>query len=361
MAIYVTAPFLPPRDEYEKILKTVWKSERIANYGPLTREFEAAAKEYLNVPFFHFLTNGTLALQLLLRGVIGNDRNAEIITTPFSYVATTSAILWEGYKPVYADIDSETLCISPENVRSLITPRTRAILAVHVFGIPCAVEEIELIGREYNIPILYDGAHAFGVVYKGKSLLSYGNASICSFHATKPFHTGEGGCVITHDEKLSSWIELAKRFGHHGDNHYILGINAKPTEFQAAMGLVNLSHFADVVQKRKEAADEYTSILNHPNISIVKPQGDIVHNYAYFPVLFQNEETLLRVKSALEHADIFPRRYFFPALNTLPYVPGHYRCPVAKDIASRILCLPLSHKLTTNHIQKISDIILRNI
>jgi dTDP-4-amino-4,6-dideoxygalactose transaminase len=353
--IYVTKTFLPPQEEYERYINEIWKSGQITNNGPLLKEFEKRVKSYLSAENFLFLGNGTLALQIALQAL--DITEGEIITTPFSYVATTSAILWEHLTPVYVDIDSRTLNIDPAKIEAAITDKTKAILAVHVFGNPCDVESIEKIAKKHNLKVIYDAAHAFGVRYKGKSLLDYGDISICSFHATKLFHTIEGGGIISRDAAVHDKAELMRRFGHNGDEHYMLGINAKASEFQAAMGLCNLNYIDDNILKRQEATELYDKKLNRlfqrPAI-----HSQAHYNYAYYPVLLQNEAELERVVNRLKDINVFPRRYFYPSLNKLPYVPNAEDCPVSEDIATRILCLPLYADLEQKDIERICEALI---
>ena len=354
--IFVTKTFLPPIDEYQTYINEIWKSNQLTNQGPLLREFEEKTADYLGVENFHFLTNGTIALQIALRAL--DITGGEVITTPFSYVATTSAILWERCKPVYVDIDPETLCIDPKKIEASITERTKAILPVHVFGKPCDIEAIEKIAKKHNLKVIYDGAHAFGVKYKGKSLLSYGDISICSFHSTKPFHTIEGGCIITKDDHISKKVELLKRFGHTGDEHFRLGINAKSSEFQAAMGLCNLKYIEKIIRKRKTASQLYNSQLDR-FFQSPKINEDTVYNYSYYPITFKNEKMMLDIKQKLEKQNIFPRRYFYPSLNTLPYLDEKQNCPISEDIANRILCLPLYESLKEDTIKKVCEVVIK--
>lgn len=353
-AVNVTKSFLPPLTEYEEYLKQIWDNTQLTNQGPLLKEFEAKAKEYLNIANFHFVTNGTLALQIALRVLDVSD--GEIITTPFSYVATTSSILWESCTPVFVDIEPQTFCIDPSKIEAAITPKTKAIMPVHVFGYPCDVEKIEEIARQHNLKVIYDGAHAFGTMYKGKSLLSYGDISICSFHATKPFHTIEGGCIIAKDDEINSKIELIKRFGHHGDEHFMLGINAKASEFQAAMGLCNLKYIEEIIEGRRNVAELYDSLLGE-KVNRPEANADTKYNYAYYPVVFETNQELLRVTEELTALNIFPRRYFYPSLNTLPYISSAAPCPVSEDISDRILCLPFYADLEEAIVKKIARVI----
>jgi dTDP-4-amino-4,6-dideoxygalactose transaminase len=354
--INVTKTFLPPLEEYEGYLKGIWERDHLTNQGPLLYELQNKLKDFLDVPSLHVVSNGTIALQLALRAL--DITEGEIITTPFSYVATTSAILWERCRPVFVDIEPETFCIDANKIEAAITKDTVAIMAVHVFGNPCDVEQIEAIAQKHNLKVIYDAAHAFGVTFRGNSLLSYGDVSICSFHATKVFHTIEGGCIIAKDPHVDEKIELLKRFGHNHDEHYMLGINAKASEFQAAMGLCVLGHFDEVINSRREAVELYRSYLGE-KLQTLKVRDDTEYNYAYFPVVFETEEKALEAIDRLQSQDIFPRRYFYPSLNRLPYITGEAACPVSESIATRILCLPLFVGLKEKEIKKICDLVIQ--
>lgn len=357
MSIYVTKSFMPPIEEYNKYIADIFARGVLTNQGPNVQDLQKKLSEYLGVNNFHYVTNGTIALQLALAALDIND--GEIITTPFSYVATTSSILWQRCKPVFVDIEPDNFTIDVERIESAITPKTRAILAVHVFGYACNVEKIQQIANKHNLKVIYDGAHAFGANYNGKSLLSYGDISTCSFHATKLFHTIEGGACIVRDKTVSDKLELQKRFGHQGDNHYMLGINAKQSEFHAAMGLANFPYIDKIIENRKQVSETYDSLLNG---CVIRPKAQIglKYNYAYYPVVFKNETELLKVFSALNEQDVFPRRYFYPSLNKLTYVQGN-KCPVSEDITSRIACLPLYVGLEKEHVQKISQVVKDNL
>lgn len=360
MRINVTKSFLPPREDFDKYVDQIWQSDQLTNQGKLLKQFESAAATWLNVErsSFHFVTNGTVALQVALKAL--NIDGGEVITTPFSYVATTSAILWERCTPIYIDINPQTFCIDADKIEERITSKTRAILAVHVFGNPCDVEKIDKIAKKHNLKVIYDGAHAFGVKYNNRSLLSYGDVSMCSFHSTKLFHTIEGGAIIAKDKFISEKVELIKRFGHNADEHLTLGINAKASEFQAAMGLCNLEYIDQIIENRKQLSDIYTQELDNC-VKIVNIGGDVSYNYAYFPVVFDNESTLQKVFRALEEHDVFPRRYFYPSLNKLPYVSGNQECPISEDISRRIACLPLYSDLDTEKVREIARIIKRTL
>lgn len=352
--INVTKTFLPPLDQYRKYLDRIWESGQITNQGSVVEELESRLKTYLDVPQLQLVANGTLALQLALQ-TLGIKRG-EIITTPFSYVASVSAILWEGHKPVFVDIDEEMLCIDPKKIEAAITPRTKAILAVHVFGNPCDVEAIDEISKKHSIPVIYDAAHTFGVRYKEKSLLDYGDVSICSFHATKLFHTIEGGAVVSRDPNVNKKLDLTKRFGHLGDDHRALGINAKMSEPHAAMGLCNLDHVDGIIKKRKQVSDLYTKLLGK-RFKRPKRREGTNYNYSYYPIMFESEDELMKKNAALQAQDVYPRRYFSPSLNKLPYLRSQQSCPVSEDIARRILCLPLYADLSEQDIIRICKVL----
>lgn len=352
--IYVTQSFMPPIEEYEAYLQSIWNRGYLTNNGPLALEFQDKITQYLGVDNFQFVANGTIALQLALNAL--NITSGEVITTPFSYVATTSAILWERCTPVFVDIDAKTFNIDTSKIEAAITPQTKAILAVHVFGNPCDVEAIEVIAKKHGIKVIYDAAHAFGVRYKGKSLLAYGDMSTCSFHATKLFHTIEGGGIVIQDTAFADKVELIKRFGHNGDDHKILGINGKASEFQAAMGLTNLKHIDSVIDSRKHVIKRYDQQLKD-TFQVLELASDTEYNYAYYPIVLESEDKLLSTISKLNENNIFPRRYFYPSLNTLPYIENANNCPVSEDIAKRIMCLPLYVGLEDSIIDNICEII----
>lgn len=352
--MFVTKSFLPPLGEYEFYIKKIFENGQLTNQGPLLKELEEKLKTFLGVENFHYVTNGTIAIQLALK-VLGIEEG-EIITTPFSYVATTSSILWERCTPVFVDIEPDNFTIDADKIEAAITPKTKAIIAVHVFGYACNIEKIENIAKKHNIKVIYDAAHAFGSLYKGKSLLSFGDISTCSFHATKLFHTIEGGACIVKDKAVSDKLELIKRFGHQGDEHFCLGINAKQSEMNAAMGLANFPYLKEIMSNRKRICDLYDSQLQG-HIGRPKKQEDIVYNNAYYPVLFKDEKELLAVFMALNEKQIYPRRYFYPSLNKLPYLKDAASCPISEDITKRIACLPLFNDMTDEQVQRVCDIL----
>jgi dTDP-4-amino-4,6-dideoxygalactose transaminase len=352
--INVTKTYLPNFDDYTATLKRAWDKAWLTNNGELVQELETNLKNYLGVEHFLFTNNGTVVLQMALKAL---GITKEVITTPFSYVATTNVILWEGSKPVFVDIDPNTFCIDITKIEAAITPNTQAILATHVFGIACDVDAIEAIAKKHNLKVIYDAAHAFGCVYKGKSLLSYGDISTCSFHATKLFHTGEGGCVIANNSEVANKLMLYRQFGHVYDDYYSVGINAKNSEFHAAMGLCVLPNIEAIIEDRKRISLLYdaslASILQRPTV-----QKELNYNYAYYPVVFKSEEELLKVVEEFKQHQIAGRRYFYPSLNELPFIEKQ-SCPVSEDISRRVLCLPFYYGLEDVHINLIINIITK--
>lgn len=358
MNITVTKPFLPPYAEFQVYLKGIWEREWLTNNGPLVNELELKLKEYLGVDHLLFLGNGTIALQIAIRVL---DLHGEIVTTPFSYVATTSSIVWERCRPVMVDICPRTLNIDPNKIEQAITEKTTAILATHVFGNPCAVDEIAGIAKKHGLRVIYDAAHAFGTVYKGRSLLAYGDIATCSFHATKLFHTIEGGAVITPDAEVLKGMALMRNFGHKSLTEFDgIGINGKNSEMHAAMGLCILNYIARILDARGKLCRRYASHLNGLPVTFQEIAPDTQYNYAYFPMIFEKESMLLRVLEQLSLNNIYPRRYFYPCLSELPYVNGQ-SVPIAEDISRRILSLPLYHTLSDEEIDMICRLIKRSM
>lgn len=355
--INVTQTYLPNQDEYSAILKEAWDNSWITNRGELVQRLENNIKDKFNITNMIATTNGTLPLQIAIKAL---ELTGEIITTPFSYIATTSSIIWEGCKPVFVDIDSETLNIDPLKIASKITDKTSAILATHVFGNPCEIEKIELLAKKYNLRVIYDAAHCFGVSYNGKSIFEYGDISTCSFHATKIFHTGEGGALFTTNNELYDKLFYHHNFGHNGpENFQGKGVNAKMSELQAAMGLAVFPYFDDILQKRKSLYKLYTKLLSN-HVDFQKITAETLYNHSYMPVIFKSENELLLVQKALNKHHIFPRRYFYPSLNTIEYVNGA-EMPISESISKRILCLPLYYDLTNENVNHICELILENV
>jgi dTDP-4-amino-4,6-dideoxygalactose transaminase len=335
--INVTKTFLPPQEEYQTILKRAWEIGWMTNRGVLVKELENSLKSILGISNIIATTNGTLPIQIAIKAL---KLTGEIITTPFSYVATTSSIVWEGCKPVFVDIHPEYLTIDETKIEAVITTNTSAILITHVFGNPCHVEAIETIAKKYKLKVIYDSAHCFGVNYKGQSIFNYGDISTCSFHATKIFHTGEGGALFCKSKYFDKMYNH-HNFGHDGlEAFHGLGINAKMSESQAAMGLAVLPYIKIIFKERKKVFDFYEKNIDFTNLKKIKIREGTDWNYSYYPVIFENESQLLKAKLILQQKNIFPRRYFFPSLNTLPYVT-YISCPISEYIATCILCLPI--------------------
>ncbi len=355
--IPITKPFLPPVEDYEMFVKGIWQRNWLTNNGPLVNELELKLKQYLGLPYLLYVTNGTIALQLAIKALA---LKGEVITTAYSFVATTSSIVWEGCKPVLVDIDPQTLNIDPDKIEAAITPRTTAILATHMYGNPCDVESISYIAHKHNLKVIYDAAHCFGTSYKGKSIFAYGDISTTSFHATKLYHTTEGGAVFSQDPRLITKMAYMRNFGIDGhENFACLGINAKNSEFHAAMGLANLKYIDAILDKRKSDTLLYQEQLADMEIQRPLIAGEVQYNYAYYPVIFSSEEMLKKTAYRLTSHCVFPRRYFYPSLHTLPYV-DRYECSQSLDIAKRTLCLPMYHDLKPQEIRFITTLLLRS-
>jgi len=356
--IAVTKSFLPPLAEYQAQVKRAWDNHWLTNRGELVLELEAKLKDYLNVHHIIIMNNGTIPLQIALK-LFGNG--GEIITTPFSYVATTSAIVWENCKPVFVDIHPEYLTIDEEKIEAAITPQTTAILATHVFGNPCHVVAIEAIAAKHKLTVIYDAAHCFGVRYNNESVFNFGDVSTCSFHATKLFHTGEGGAVFCNDRSIFDKLFYSHNFGHNGPlDFHGLGINGKISELHAAMGLAVFPHMQSIIEDRKKVVELYNDQLNFEKLRPLKIRQGTEWNYSYYPVIFESETVLLKVQAALNAQQISPRRYFYPSLNTIPYTQGA-KMPVSELVASQILCLPLAAAMDMNDVSKIIRIINENL
>lgn len=351
----VTKTFFPPISRLNAYLQRVYENGWLTNRGELVLELEEKLKQYLGVSELLITNNGTIPLQMALKCLDNTLGDSEIITTPFSYVATTSSIVWEGFKPVFVDIDPLYLTIDEKQIEQAITPKTRAILATHVFGNPCNVTEIERIAKKHNLTVIYDGAHCFGVTYNGSSIFNYGDISTCSFHATKLFHTAEGGAIFTQNPDLFHKLFYSHNFGHNGPLEFHgLGVNGKISELQAAMGLSVFECMDEIIMGRKAACELYLDSLSGTHLQTLALRPGTVWNYSYFPVVFEDEKTMLSAQNKLNSMDIFPRRYFYPSLNKLPYL-DYTPMPVSESIASRILCLPLYHNIEPETILKITQ------
>lgn len=356
--IAVTKPYLPPFEKYTEYLKGIWERQWLTNNGPLVIQLENELKKYLNVKHLLFTNNGTIVLQMALHLL---EKKGEVITTPFSYVATTNAILWEGFTPVFVDINNKDFNIDATKIEAAITSNTVAIMATHVYGNPCDIETIEAIAGKHKLTVIYDAAHSFGAKYKGKQILSYGDIATCSFHTTKVFHTIEGGCIICKDAETENNLKLMRSFGHLGDEYFAVGINGKNSEFHAAMGLCNLPDLPQIIAKRKVFYEYYNHTLKGLPLQIPQTLEGTEYNYAYYPVVFETEEKLLLAKKLLGESNIFPRRYFFPSLNKLPFINNNNECPVSEKVSLTALSLPFSIELEFSDIDNIVAIIKKAI
>lgn len=359
--IPVTKPYLPPLDSYIKKLECIWENGWVTNNGSLTKELTNSLNQHLNVPNIELVANGTLALQLAIKAL---GLKGEVITTPFSYVATTTALIWEHCNPVFVDIEEKTFCIDAHKIEQAITERTTAILATHVYGYPCEVEKIEKIAKKYSLKVIYDGAHAFGVKLNGQSILSHGDATTLSFHATKLFHTNEGGAVVCTDKALTEKVSLLKKFGHIGEEKYLeAGINAKMSEPHAAMGLCVLPMIDKIIACRRGISDHYDLLLSGYGLIRPKASLGLEYNYSYYPVIFSSNSQMLQIRHALINQGIMPRRYFYPSLNTLKYLEPKSKqsCPISESIAARVLCLPLYYGTEHQDIIKICNVITEEL
>ncbi len=352
--INVTETFLPELSLYNQYIQEVWETKWLTNRGKLLKELEANLKDYLSVSNIIVMNNGTVPIQIALK-LLANQ--GEVITTPFSYVATTAAIVWENCKPVFVDIHPEYLTIDETKIEQAITPNTTAILATHVFGNPCDVEAIEAIAKKHKLAVIYDAAHCFAVNYKGKSIFEYGDVSTCSFHATKLFHTGEGGAAFCNDEDLFAKIYYSHNFGHNGPlDFHGLGVNGKISELHAAMGLSVLPSMWHILADRKRVVTDYDNHLDFSKLNKMKIREGADWNYSYYAVIFNSEEELLAVQKKLNEQSITPRRYFYPSLNTIKYTEGA-EMPISESISSRILCLPLFEGLEESSLERICNIV----
>ena len=352
--INVTKTYLPEKEKYKKYVDKIYENGWITNNGPLVRELEKRLAEFLGVKNIVLVANGTVALEIAYRTLSIKDY---VITTPFSFVATTSSLVTNGLKPIFADINPDTLNIDPENIKNAITKNTSAIVPVHVFGNGCEVEEIEQIAKENNLKVIYDAAHAFDVKYKGQSILNYGDISTLSFHATKLFHTIEGGALIINDDELVQKARYLINFGiENQESIPELGTNAKMNEFEAAMGLALLDDMEMLGLKRKEIYEKYQQGLKGV-VQLQLQNHNSTQNCSYFPIILKDDRQTKLVQKTLNTQDIYPRKYFYPSLNTLSYIEPKQDMPVSMDISGRILCLPIYPDLGDKEQSKIIQVI----
>lgn len=358
--IFVTRPLLPPLEEYQLKLKQIWDNKWLTNYGPLEHEFQSNLKKLFDAENVELFANGHTSLDLAIKSL---DLDGEVITTPFTFASTTQAIIGNNLKPVFADVEKDYYNLNPENIESLITEKTSAIIPVHVFGNPCEVKKIEKIGKEYDLKVIYDAAHAFGVKVDNESIVNFGDISMLSFHATKVFNTIEGGALIFNDKKLSYKLKALKNFGITPDKEEVryLGKNGKMNEFEAAMGLCNLNKIEDIFYQRSLIYNKYLECLedleDSGDLKLIRPQNNVFYNYAYFTIKLNSIEERDYLYGKLAEYNVFARKYFYPPCNEFPAYDFDRNTPIAKDISNTILSLPLYIGLSLDDVNQISKII----
>ena len=361
--IYVTQPFLPPLEEFIPYLEQIWESKRLTNAGPFHQQLERALCDYLGINHISLFTNGTIALVTALQAL---RITGEVITTPYSFVATAHSLLWNGIKPVFVDIDPVTLNLNPEKIEAAITPHTTAIMPVHCYGHPCDVSRIQEIAGNYNLKVIYDAAHAFGVQCHGGSLLNHGNLSVMSFHATKVFNTFEGGAIVCPDAKTKQHIDHLKNFGFVDEVTVVThGINGKMSEFNAALGLLQLKYIDQAIARRREIEQQYRDAFRDVNgLHCLHILTDTVANYGYFPVLVKTGYVLSRdqLYHRLREENIMVRRYFYPLISEFSVYKGmpsaaRENLPVATQISREVLCLPIHPALKDDDVSQIIELV----
>lgn len=363
--ITVTKPFLPSLEEFTPYLQQIWDNGQLTNNGPFHRQFERELAEYLGVKYISLFTNATLALVTALQAL---RITGEVITTPYSFVATTHSLWWNNIKPIFVDIEPETCNLDPAKIEAAITPQTTAILPVHVYGNPCNVQRIGEIAGAYGLKVIYDACHTFGVTINDEPVLNFGDLSVMSFHATKVFHTFEGGAIISHDENMKKRIDYLKNFGFAGETTVVApGINAKMSEVQAAMGLLQLKHVDENIERRRKIAMRYREQLRDvPGLRVMEDLPGVEHCYSYFPIFVNEDYGLSRdaVYENLKQHEIFGRRYFYPLISQFPTyrglesaMPG--KLPVAEHATDQVICLPLYPDLPIDVVDRICNILNR--
>ncbi|MDY0922126.1 DegT/DnrJ/EryC1/StrS family aminotransferase [Leclercia sp. CFBP8987] len=363
--IYVTSPLLPPLEEFIPYLEQIWQNKQLTNGGPFHQQLEQALADYLGVKYISLFANGTLALLTAFQAL---RLTGEVITTPYSFVATSHSLLWNKLTPVFADIDPHTYNIDPRKIEALITPQTTAIMPVHCYGVPCEMDKIQQIADIYGLKVIYDAAHCFGVKKEGISVLNHGDLSVLSFHATKVFNTFEGGAIVSHDAKTKQRIDYLKNFGFAGETRVVApGINAKMNEVEAAFGMLQLNYIDQALVERKAIADNYRQLLDGvEGITQISVPADVTWNYAYFPILVEPEFGIDRdaLYESMKDEGIMTRRYFYPLItsfamySTLP-TASETNLPVANEIAAKVLCLPIYPGLSREDQQHVVDVIRR--
>lgn len=362
--IYVTSPLLPSLEDFTSLLKEIWESKMLTNNGNFHQKLEEELAKYLKVPYLSLFTNGTLPLITALQAM---RITGEVITTPFSFVATTHSLWWNGIKPVFVDIEPETCNLDPNKIEAAITPRTTAIMPVHVYGKPCKTKEIQEIADKYGLKVIYDAAHAFGVEINGESILNFGDMATLSFHATKVYNTLEGGALVVHDEQTKKRIDYLKNFGFASETEVVApGINSKVDEVRAAYGLLNLKQVDNAISSRRKVAMRYRDELQGiKGITFFNDIPGVRHNYSYFPIFINAEEygmTRDELYFKMKEHNVFGRRYFYPLISTFSTYRGldsanPENLPIATLIANRVICLPMHHALSENDVEYILQII----
>ncbi len=361
--IYVTQPFMPPLEEFMPYLERIWESKWLTNSGPFHEKLESVLAEYLGVEHLSLFTNGTIALITALQAL---RITGEVITTPYSFVATTHSLLWNNIEPVFVDIDSKTFNLDPRRIEEAITPLTTAIMPIHCYGNPCNVEHIQQIADTYGLKVIYDAAHAFGVTYKGESLLKHGDLSVLSFHATKVYNTFEGGAIICPDAKTKQRIDYLKNFGYAGEDTVIAaGINGKMSEIQAAFGILQLEYINEVISRRHAIDMLYRKLLaDIPGITCIGEITDTTRNYSYFPIFIETNYPISRdaLYKKLRRNNISARRYFYPLITCYPMYrrlssAQKENLSMANDVALKVICLPIHPNLTDEQVVEIVNLI----
>ena len=364
--IYVTSPLLPSLEDFTFLLKEIWESKMLTNNGNFHQKLEEELAKYLKVPYLSLFTNGTLPLITALQAM---RITGEVITTPFSFVATTHSLWWNGIKPVFVDIEPETCNLDPSKIEAAITPRTTAIMPVHVYGKPCKTKEIQEIANKYGLKVIYDAAHAFGVEINGESILNFGDMATLSFHATKVYNTLEGGALVVHDEQTKKRIDYLKNFGFASETEVVApGINSKVDEVRAAYGLLNLKQVDHAINSRRKVAIRYRDELQGvKGITFFNDIPGVRHNYSYFPIFINAEEygmTRDELYFKMKEYNVFGRRYFYPLISTFSTYRGldsanPDNLPVATQMSNNVICLPMHHALSENEVEYILQIIMK--
>ena len=362
--IYVTSPLLPSLEDFTFLLKEIWESKMLTNNGNFHQKLEEELAKYLKVPYLSLFTNGTLPLITALQAM---RITGEVITTPFSFVATTHSLWWNGIKPVFVDIEPETCNLDPAKIEAAITPRTTAIMPVHVYGKPCKTKEIQEIANKYGLKVIYDAAHAFGVEINGESILNFGDMATLSFHATKVYNTLEGGALVVHDEQTKKRIDYLKNFGFASETEVVApGINSKVDEVRAAYGLLNLKQVDHAINSRRKVAIRYRDELQGvKGITFFNDIPGVRHNYSYFPIFINAEEygmTRDELYFKMKEHNVFGRRYFYPLISTFSTYRGldsanPDNLPIATQMSNNVICLPMHHALSENEVEYILQII----